>query len=97
MTTSAATQHSISVVVPVYNSELSLPELVGRLQPVLTGAASEFELLLVNESHLRCGFLAEAIAATAGFACALGSVNGGLESGLKAENCYKGLPVSEKS
>jgi undecaprenyl-phosphate 4-deoxy-4-formamido-L-arabinose transferase len=49
MSTSDRTRPSISVVVPVYNSELTLPELVQRLQPVLTGAAREYELVLVND------------------------------------------------
>ena len=49
MPTSDATRPSISVVVPVYNSELTLPELVKRLQPVLAGLAREYELLLVND------------------------------------------------
>lgn len=40
---------SISVVVPVYNSEKSLPELVLRLEPVLFGIADQFELILVND------------------------------------------------
>ena len=49
MSTSDATRPSISVVVPVYNSELTLAELVKRLQPVLSGLAREYELLLVND------------------------------------------------
>jgi glycosyltransferase involved in cell wall biosynthesis len=49
MSTSDPTQPSISVVVPVYNSELMLPELVRRLQPVLAGMAREYELVLVND------------------------------------------------
>jgi glycosyltransferase involved in cell wall biosynthesis len=49
MSTSDRTRPSISVVVPVYNSELTLPELVKRLQPVLTGGAREYELVLVND------------------------------------------------
>ncbi len=49
MSTSDPTRPSISVVVPVYNSELSLPELVKRLQPVLTAVAHEYELVLVND------------------------------------------------
>jgi undecaprenyl-phosphate 4-deoxy-4-formamido-L-arabinose transferase len=49
MPTSDATRPSISVVVPVYNSELTLPELVKRLQQVLAVAADEYELLLVND------------------------------------------------
>ena len=40
---------SISVIVPVYNSELTLPELVRRLEPVLGGGAAEYELVLVND------------------------------------------------
>jgi len=39
----------ISVVVPVFNSQLSLRELVGRLKPVLEKVADEFELILVND------------------------------------------------
>ena len=49
MPTSDDTRASISVVVPVYNSELILPELVKRLEPVLTGVAREYELVLVND------------------------------------------------
>lgn len=40
---------SISVVVPVYNSEGSLRALVERLEPVLRAHAARFELLLVND------------------------------------------------
>jgi glycosyltransferase involved in cell wall biosynthesis len=36
-------------VVPAYNSELSLPELVRRLQPVLDAAATEYELIVVDD------------------------------------------------
>ncbi len=43
------TRPGISAVVPTYNSELSLPELVGRLQPVLKGAASDYELIMVDD------------------------------------------------
>ncbi len=39
----------ISVVVPVYNSEGTLRELVARLEPVLAGEAPAFELILVND------------------------------------------------
>src|SRR5688572_26131809 len=39
----------ISVVVPVYNSETSLDALASRLEPVLRGSASSFELILVND------------------------------------------------
>ena len=40
---------NISVIVPVYNSEIMLPELVSRLQPVLDSIAVAFELVLVND------------------------------------------------
>jgi glycosyltransferase involved in cell wall biosynthesis len=40
----------LSVVVPVYRSEAILPELVRRLENVLPGVASNFELVLVNDS-----------------------------------------------
>ena len=39
----------ISVVVPLYQSEAILPELVSRLEPVLRCSASDFELILVND------------------------------------------------
>ena len=42
-------EHSISVVVPVYNSEQSLNLLVERLYPVLAGLTSQYELILVND------------------------------------------------
>jgi glycosyltransferase involved in cell wall biosynthesis len=40
---------SLSVVVPVYNSEASLKPLVARLGPVLSAIAHEYELVLVND------------------------------------------------
>lgn len=40
---------SISVVIPVYNSEASLPPLLERLEPVLRERASAYELLLVDD------------------------------------------------
>lgn len=40
---------SLSVVVPVYNSERSLPLLLERLEPVLAARAREFEAILVND------------------------------------------------
>jgi undecaprenyl-phosphate 4-deoxy-4-formamido-L-arabinose transferase len=40
---------SLSVVVPVYNSEASLPLLIERLDPVLTAHARNFEAILVND------------------------------------------------
>lgn len=41
--------YSISVIVPVYNGELTLPDLVRRLEPVLRVLAGEYELILVND------------------------------------------------
>ena len=43
-------QPSVSVVVPAYNSELSLPELVARLRTVLDSAASTYELIVVDDA-----------------------------------------------
>jgi undecaprenyl-phosphate 4-deoxy-4-formamido-L-arabinose transferase len=44
------TKPSISVVVPVYNSEPILPDLIKRLQTVLDPLCSEFEVIFVNDS-----------------------------------------------
>ncbi|MGD0002425.1 MAG: glycosyltransferase family 2 protein [Bryobacteraceae bacterium] len=40
---------SISVVVPAYNSEASLPLLIERLEPVLAAHSRSFEAILVND------------------------------------------------
>jgi len=40
---------SLSVVVPVYNSEGSLEDLIARLESVLPGLTSSFEAVLVND------------------------------------------------
>ncbi len=40
----------LSVVVPVYRSEAILPELVQRLEKILSRIASAYELVLVNDS-----------------------------------------------
>ena len=42
-------KNSISVVIPVYNSEFILPALIGRLNPVLEKITDSFEILLVND------------------------------------------------
>jgi undecaprenyl-phosphate 4-deoxy-4-formamido-L-arabinose transferase len=42
-------EESISVVVPVYNSERSLPLLIERLHGVLTAHAADFEAILVSD------------------------------------------------
>jgi undecaprenyl-phosphate 4-deoxy-4-formamido-L-arabinose transferase len=39
----------LSVIVPVYNSEASLPLLVERLEPVLRQLTEKFELILIND------------------------------------------------
>ena len=40
---------SVSVIVPVYNSEALLRPLVERLRPVLDALATEYELILVDD------------------------------------------------
>lgn len=42
-------QPSVSVVVPVYNSEGTLDELISRLEVVLSAVASSWEIILVND------------------------------------------------
>ena len=42
----------ISVVIPVYNSEGSLPELIKRLNDILLTASNHFEILLVNDCSM---------------------------------------------
>ena len=44
-----AYNHSLSVVIPVYNSEASLCTLVARLEQALPSISSAFEALLVND------------------------------------------------
>jgi undecaprenyl-phosphate 4-deoxy-4-formamido-L-arabinose transferase len=46
---SAGTTSGCTVVVPVYNSQGSLPPLVDRLGAVLPGVAARFEVVLVND------------------------------------------------
>lgn len=41
---------TISVVVPAYNSELSLPELVRRLEPILESSSTGYELIIVDDA-----------------------------------------------
>jgi undecaprenyl-phosphate 4-deoxy-4-formamido-L-arabinose transferase len=40
---------SISVVIPVYNSEATLPALIQRLEPVLSSLSNQYEAVLVND------------------------------------------------
>ena len=43
---------SVSVIVPVYNGEATLDQLITRIQTVLTPVAGRFEIILVNDgSH----------------------------------------------
>lgn len=49
MSTSDATRTAISVVVPVYNSEVMLPALIQRLAPALASLSNQFEVVLVND------------------------------------------------
>ncbi|MCJ7520218.1 MAG: glycosyltransferase family 2 protein [Anaerolineaceae bacterium] len=42
-------KNSISVVIPVYNSELILPKLIDRLIPSLKNISNTFEILLIND------------------------------------------------
>jgi len=43
------TARGISVVVPVYNSQLILPALIKRLEPALAAVADRYEVVLVND------------------------------------------------
>jgi undecaprenyl-phosphate 4-deoxy-4-formamido-L-arabinose transferase len=55
----------ISVVVPAYNSEASLPELVSRLEAVLTQSTPRYELIFVDDgSRDRTWRLIEELAQT---------------------------------
>ena len=45
-----ASAPSLSVVIPVYRSAAILPELLRRLEPVLSAQASRFEILLVDDA-----------------------------------------------
>jgi len=46
---SSPTQPGLSVVIPVYNSAAILPQIVGRLEPVLAATGQPHELILVND------------------------------------------------
>ena len=49
MASSPATALDLSVVVPLYNEEESLPELVDQLLRALRPIGERFELVLVND------------------------------------------------
>jgi glycosyltransferase involved in cell wall biosynthesis len=40
----------ISIVIPAYNSELTLPDLIRRLDTVLSGMNRDFEVIVVNDA-----------------------------------------------
>ncbi|HUW95076.1 MAG TPA: glycosyltransferase, partial [Anaerolineae bacterium] len=44
-----ATPAGVSVVIPVYNSEATLPELVAGLGTTLSETVDDFEVVLVND------------------------------------------------
>lgn len=68
----AQTLPSISIVVPVFNSEQTLPTLIERLEPVLRQVASAFEVILVNDgSRDASGRVASELAAIHPFVRAL--------------------------
>ena len=63
---------SISIVIPVYNSELSLPLLFSRLDGILGTLAEDYEVILVNDgSRDRSGEVLDALAAHHSWACAI--------------------------
>jgi glycosyltransferase involved in cell wall biosynthesis len=43
---------SISVVIPVYNSAESLPELIRRIEPVLDTLTPDYELIFINDGSI---------------------------------------------
>jgi undecaprenyl-phosphate 4-deoxy-4-formamido-L-arabinose transferase len=49
-TKSVAPLASISAVVPVYNSDAALPELVERLKPVMAALARKWEIIFVDDN-----------------------------------------------
>jgi len=46
----AVKSNSLSVVVPVFNSETILPVLIERLEPVLASLSSQYEVIFVNDA-----------------------------------------------
>src|SRR5438552_14737060 len=47
---SLRTISSLSVIVPVFNSETILPALIERLEPVLVSLCSQYEVIFVNDA-----------------------------------------------
>ena len=69
----SAPKPSISIVVPVFNSEQTLAQLVARLDPVLRESARAFEIILVNDgSRDRSGVVAAELARSHPFVRAIG-------------------------
>lgn len=63
---------SVSVVVPVYNSEQTLPPLIERLRAVLEKAVPAFEIILVNDCSRDGSWqVAQQLAAVNGFVRAI--------------------------
>lgn len=46
----AIKSHSLSVVVPVFNSETILPVFIERLEPVLESLSTQYEVIFVNDA-----------------------------------------------
>ncbi|MBI4831704.1 MAG: glycosyltransferase, partial [Candidatus Lindowbacteria bacterium] len=40
---------NLSIIVPVFNSESLLPDMVNRLKPVMESVAGQYELIMVND------------------------------------------------
>lgn len=49
MKADSANRPSVSVVIPVYNSEATLQPLVERLEPALAAVSDEYEVLMIND------------------------------------------------
>lgn len=49
-TNTMRSSHSISVVIPVYNSDMILPDLIKRIQDTLEKLSNCFEVILVNDN-----------------------------------------------
>jgi len=72
MSYAASSRPAVAVVVPVYNSEATLVELVERLAPVLAGLADRYELLLVNDgSRDRSWEVVQSLAARYPWVCGI--------------------------
>ena len=50
------TARAITVVIPVYNSEASLPELCRRLTEVLSAVGTSYEMIFVNDCSRDCSW-----------------------------------------